>query len=219
MSKDKPLKWTDPYLERRRDMVESQMEARGLTNPRVLQAMLQVPRHLFVPDDSMAAAYGDHPLSIGCGQTISQPYIVAYMIEALRLKEDDKVLEIGTGSGYEAAILSKMVKEVYSLEVVRDLAESAQRRLHQLGYSGVHIYHRDGFQGLNEQAPYDAIIVSAAPAEVPQNLIDQMTIGGRMIIPVGSVFQELYLVTKGEKGIDQKRLLPVQFVPMVKGRA
>jgi len=206
------------YFDKRQGMVAGQIKARGVADSKVLQAMLKVQRHLFVPENFMQEAYEDYPLSIGFGQTISQPYIVAYMIEAARLDAHDKVLEIGTGCGYQAAVLAEIVEEVYSIDVVRDLAESAKEKLRKLGYVNIHIYHRDGFQGLIEYAPFDAIIVSAAPAEVPQNLINQMKVGGRMVIPVGLFSQELYLITKQEKGVEQKRLLPVQFVPMVSGK-
>jgi len=206
------------YLEKRQGMVQGQIKARGVADPKVLQAMLKVQRHLFVPENFRQEAYEDYPLSIGCGQTISQPYIVAYMIEAVRLDAHDKVLEIGTGCGYQAAVLAEIVQEVYSVDVIRDLAGSAKEKLRKLGYVNIYIYHRDGFHGLIEHAPFDAIIVSAAPAEVPQNLINQMKTGGRMVIPVGLFSQELYLITKQEKGVEQKRLLPVQFVPMVRGK-
>jgi len=212
----KPNKSVDPFFDKRQEMVERQIRGRGVADVRVLKAMSQVPRHIFVPENDMADAYEDYPLAIGRGQTISQPYIVAYMIEAARLNREDKVLEIGTGSGYQTAVLSILVDEVYSIDNIHGFIESAQSKLNHLGCRNVHLVHGDGYEGLSEHSPYDAIIVSAAPTEIPQNLISQMKIGGRMVIPIGGVFQELYLVTKTEKGIGQKPLLGVQFVPMVK---
>ena len=206
----------DPFIDQRNRMVDEQIAKRGVTDEKVLLAMLKVKRHLFVPKDMQSSAYEDYPLSIGFSQTISQPYIVAYMTEAARLNRQDKVLEIGTGSGYQAAILAEIVRQVYTVELVEPLANSAKERLQGLGYNNIFVKQGDGYQGWKEHAPYDAIIVTAAPEEMPQELIGQLKVGGRMVIPIGSFFQELYCITKTKEGIEQKRLLPVQFVPMIK---
>lgn len=203
---------------KRKRMVETQMVRRGISDEKVLNALLKVKRHEFVNPGSQSYAYDDTPLSIGYGQTISQPYIVAYMTEVARLNKDDKVLEIGTGSGYQAAILAEIVKQVYTIEILEPLAKTAQERLERLGYTNVFVKHGDGYKGWKEHAPFDAIIVTAAPTEVPEKLVDQLKVGGRMVIPIGSFFQELYVITKTEKGYDQKSVLPVRFVPMVKDK-
>ena len=208
----------DPYMLKRKRMVETQMVRRGISDEKVLNALLKVKRHEFVNPGSQSYAYDDTPLSIGYGQTISQPYIVAYMTEVARLNKDDKVLEIGTGSGYQAAILAEIVKQVYTIEILEPLAKTAQERLERLGYTNVFVKHGDGYKGWKEHAPFDAIIVTAAPTEVPEKLVDQLKVGGRMVIPIGSFFQELYVITKTEKGYDQKSVLPVRFVPMVKDK-
>lgn len=202
-------------LLRRQQMVDEQIAARGVTDPKVLAAMSRVERELFVSAALKKAAYADEPLPIGYGQTISQPYIVAYMTEALRLGPDDRVLEIGTGSGYQAAILAELVKEVYTIELVEPLAVSSRERLALLGYRNVEVLCGDGYKGLPEKALFDAIMVTAAPPEIPAQLAAQLKEGGRMIIPVGSFFQELYLITKTVTGLETKPLLPVRFVPMV----
>lgn len=202
-------------LLRRQQMVDEQIAARGVTDPKVLAAMSKVERELFVSAALKKAAYADEPLPIGYGQTISQPYIVAYMTEALRLGPDDRVLEIGTGSGYQAAILAELVKEVYTIELVEPLAVSSRERLALLGYRNVEVLCGDGYKGLPEKALFDAIMVTAAPPEIPAQLAAQLKEGGRMIIPVGSFFQELYLITKTVTGLETKPLLPVRFVPMV----
>ena len=163
-------------------------------------------------------AYGDHPVPIGYNQTISQPYIVAYMTEQLKIEKGDKVLEIGTGSGYQAAILAELAGKVYTIEIIKALADDARIRLNRLGYENVEVIRGDGYEGLSMEMPFDAIIVTAAPEKIPEKLIEQLKVGGRMIIPVGRSTQELYLITKTEEGIYKKRLLPVQFVPMVKGK-
>ena len=201
-----------------RQMVESQIRGRGVRDERVLAAMRRVPRHEFVPADQQQVAYGDHPLPIGYGQTISQPYIVGFMTEALMLRESDTVLEIGSGSGYQAAILAELAREVYSIELVPALAERASQTLARLGYRNVEIRAGDGYQGWPEHAPFSRIIVTAAPEEIPQALVDQLAVGGRMILPVGPVTgdQELLILTKSENGITTVRSLPVRFVPMVK---
>jgi protein-L-isoaspartate(D-aspartate) O-methyltransferase len=197
-------------------MVDEQIAARGVTDPRVLAAMLKVERDLFVPAALRKAAYADEPLPIGCGQTISQPYIVAYMTEALGLGPEDRVLEIGTGSGYQAAILAELAKEVYTIEVVEPLAEASRERLASLGYSNVEVICGDGYSGLPKKAPFDAIMVTAAPPEIPEELAAQLKTGGRMIVPAGSFFQELYLITKTVAGLETKPLLSVRFVPMIR---
>ncbi|MDZ7372514.1 MAG: protein-L-isoaspartate(D-aspartate) O-methyltransferase [candidate division KSB1 bacterium] len=205
----------DPYTVLRRRMVDEQIAARGVRDPRVLEAMLTVPRHEFVPSNLRDSAYDDTPLPIGYGQTISQPYIVALMTECLQLKGGEKVLEVGTGSGYQAAILAQIAGEVYSIEIVKPLAEEAAERLARLGYKNVHIRHGDGYFGWPEEAPFDGIIVTAAPEEVPQPLIDQLKPGGRLVIPVGEWSQDLVVVSKDEQGrVRRKSVIPVRFVPM-----
>ena len=198
-------------------MVREQLAARGITDARVLSAMTRVPRHEFVPPGLRAQAYGDGPLPIGHGQTISQPYIVAFMTAALNPKPGDRVLEIGTGSGYQAAVLSSLVAEVFSMEIVAPLAQRAEADLKRLGYGNVTIRAGDGTLGWPEAAPFDAIIVTCAPEEVPRALVDQLKVGGRMIIPVGRPLgaQELYLLRKRPTGLETQAVLPVRFVPMV----
>ncbi|MEW6750190.1 MAG: protein-L-isoaspartate(D-aspartate) O-methyltransferase [Candidatus Latescibacterota bacterium] len=198
----------------RERMVKHQLEARDIVDEEVLRAMRHVPRHLFVPARSREFAYGDHPLPIGHGQTISQPYIVAYMTQALELEPTDRVLEVGTGSGYQAAVLAELVKQVYSIEIVSSLADNAGRLLQQLGYTNVHVRTGDGYRGWPEAAPFDAIMVTAAPSRIPQPLIDQLKAGGRMVVPIGRTFQELTLLVKEVEGHRTESLLPVQFVPM-----
>ncbi len=189
--------------------------SRGVRDERVLAAMNKVPREEFVPQDSRAASYTDQPLPIGYGQTISQPYIVAFMTEQLRPSSSDRVLEIGTGSGYQAAILAELVSEVYSIEIVGPLAKDAEGTLQRLGYKNVHVKVGDGYKGWPEEAPFDAIIVTCAPDKVPQPLVDQLKDGGRMVIPVGDRFaQELYLLEKKNGQLKQSVTLPVRFVPM-----
>lgn len=205
----------DDFTEERNFMVESQIEARGIKDIRVLKAMRQVKRHLFVPTIAQKWAYKDSPLLIGFGQTISQPFIVAYMSEVARLKETDRALEIGTGSGYQAAILAEIVDHVYTIEIVKELALSATERLKKLGYDDVTVKWGDGYKGWLEHAPFDVIIVTAAPSEVPEELANQLKVGGRMVIPIGDFYQELYLIEKTESGIRKTKLFPVRFVPMV----
>ena len=202
------------YAAARAHMVETQIRARGIKNPRVLQAMGEVPRHLFVPPAVRDRAYDDSPVPIGDGQTISQPYIVALMTSLLDLKPQDKVLEIGTGSGYQAAVLSHLATEVYTIEIRPDLAHEAERRLTDLGYANVHVRIGDGYGGWPAVAPFDGIVVTAAPPHIPQPLIDQLKVGGRMVVPVGSYFQDLQVITKTAHGLEKKNVIPVRFVPM-----
>ena len=201
----------------REAMVDRQIEARGIRDPRVLAAMRQVPRERFIPPDVAPLAYADQPLPIGYGQTISQPYIVAYMSEALHVTENAKVLEIGTGSGYQAAVLGELAREVYTIEIVPELAERARATLESLGYSNVHVRAGDGYLGWPEQAPFDAIMVTAAPDHVPQPLIDQLALGGRLVIPVGDVEQQIRILTRTATGIEETRTIPVRFVPFRRG--
>ncbi len=205
----------DEYAELRRRMVEEQIEARGVKDELVLNAMLKVPRHEFVPPALRDNAYDDTPLPIGYGQTISQPYIVALMTECLGLKGGEKVLEIGTGSGYQAAVLAEIAGEVYTIEIVEPLAKEAAERLERLGYENVHVRHGDGYYGWPEKAPFDGIIVTAAPDEVPKPLLDQLKPGGKLVIPVGEWSQDLIVVSKDERGrIHRRSVIPVRFVPM-----
>jgi protein-L-isoaspartate(D-aspartate) O-methyltransferase len=204
---------TDWETERAR-MVESQLRARDIRDPRVLDAMREVPRHLFVPEAERARAYGDFPLPIGHSQTISQPYIVGFMSQALDVSPEHKVLEIGTGSGYQAAILGRLAREVYTIEIVEPLAERSRHLLQELGFKNVHVRAGNGYLGWPEQAPFDRIMVTAAPAEVPPALVEQLKIGGRMAIPVGTVSQELRIMRRTEKGMEIIDTLPVRFVPM-----
>jgi len=202
-------------------MVREQIQERGISHPDVLRVMRQTPRHLFIPERWRAQAYEDHPVPIGYGQTISQPYIVALMTELLEPHKEAKVLEIGTGSGYQAAVLAPLVRHVYTIEIVRELAESAAALLKKLGYDNVTVRWGDGYQGWPEQAPFDRIIVTAAPPEVPQALLDQLKPGGKLVAPVGSsVFgQDLIVIEKTREGkIRRRSIIPVMFVPMVKGR-
>lgn len=201
----------------RERMVGQQLAApsRGVTDARVLAVMGKVPRHEFVPASLRAQAYGDHPLPIGYDQTISQPFIVAFMTEKLEPKPTDKVLEIGTGSGYQAAVLAELVREVYTIEIVEPLARRAEADLKRLGYTNVMVRAGDGYKGWPEAAPFDAVIVTCAPEHVPQPLMDQLKEGGRMIIPVGPVGdQELYVLRKKGDKVEKRAVLPVRFVPM-----
>ena len=206
----------DPRAADRKHMVDTQLRARGLRDETVLSAMTRVPRHRFVPAPYTDMAHADHPLPIGFQQTISQPYIVGYMTEAAQISSDDKVLEIGTGSGYQAAILAELAREVYTVEIIPELAERARLLLDTLGYRNVHVRTGDGYAGWKEHAPYDAIVVTAAPPQVPQALIDQLAVGGRMIIPVGSGEQEMRVITKTPTGVTQQTTMQVRFVPLVR---
>ncbi len=202
----------------RERMVEEQIIARGVSDSLVIDAMLTVKRHLFVPKLLSSTAYEDHPLPIGSGQTISQPYIVALMTELLEVKKTHRVLEVGTGSGYQAAILSLLADSVFSIEIIPELAASAKDRLEHLGYKNVVVKAGDGYKGWKEHAPFEGIVVTCAPKEVPPLLLEQLAIGGRMVIPVGSYFQELLLITKDSTGTSEKSIVPVRFVPMIKGK-
>ncbi len=205
---------TDSFAARRHAMVESQIEARGIKAPAVLAAMRKVPRHRFVRPAAVDLAYGDHPLKIGSGQTISQPYIVAYMTEAADIGPGDKVLEIGTGSGYQAAVLGEIARAVYTIEIIPELAEGARTILAELGYRNVDVRTGNGYLGWPEHAPFHAIVVTAAPEEVPQALVDQLAPGGTMVVPVGVVSQHVLIIERTERGVIERRTIPVRFVPM-----
>ncbi len=204
------------WKSQRKQMVARQIRARGIRDPDILRAMATVLRHRFVPYRVRQDAYQDTPLPIGEGQTISQPYIVALMSAVLQLDRDKKVLEIGTGSGYQAAVLAELAAQVYSIEIVASLGETAKGVLQQLGYANVHVRVGDGYQGWPEQAPFDAIIVTCAPTHIPQPLQDQLAEGGKLVIPVGDTgYQELVLLTKRYGKIERQKIIPVRFVPMV----
>ncbi|MGB3977133.1 MAG: protein-L-isoaspartate(D-aspartate) O-methyltransferase [bacterium] len=205
------------YLEARMQMVKTQLIDRGIKDERVLSAMRRVERHLFVPEKYRNQAYADMPLPIGEGQTISQPYIVAFMTEILKLQENDKILEIGTGSGYQAAVLAEICKTVFTIEINEKLAEFAKENLKHAGYENVKTLCGDGYLGWPSEAPFDVIIVTCAPSDIPAPLKEQLADGGRMIIPVDSIWgQELVLLTKTGQKIERKDVLPVRFVPMVR---
>ena len=204
----------EQFEQQRRQMVKYQIRARGIKDQRVLAAMSQVPRHQFVDSSWRNLAYSDRPLPIGHNQTISQPYIVAYMTEAAEIAPEAKVLEIGTGCGYQAAVLGEIAQEVYSIEIIPQLAERARQTLSQLGYQNIEVKTGDGYQGWAEHAPYDAIIVTAAPEEIPEPLIEQLAINGKMVIPVGTWYQDIIVLTKTENRIVEEKTIPVRFVPM-----
>jgi protein-L-isoaspartate(D-aspartate) O-methyltransferase len=207
----------DLYAEKRKAMVEKDLKGRGIKDMKVLDVMGRIPRHLLVPGSQRGKAYADHPLPIGEGQTISQPYVVALMTEALRLKPSDRVLEIGTGSGYQAAVLADMVKEVYTIEIRKSLAETAGKKLKEMGYRNVEVRFGDGYFGWEEKAPFDAIMITAAANHIPPVLIAQLKEGGRLILPLGStVFHQTLTLVNKEKGeLKVEQMGPVAFVPMV----
>ncbi len=209
---------SDPYADARQQMVDSTIRGRDVTDPDVLRAMETVPRHLFVPVDLRDQAYADSPLPIGYGQTISQPYIVALMTEAIGLESDDTVLEIGTGSAYQAAVLAEIVEQVYTIEIIGGLAEQAKSLLTELGYDNIEVKHADGYFGWEEHAPFDAIIVTAAPDHIPLPLKTQLADGGRMVIPVGPVggYQELWLIERDGDEFTSRSLGGVRFVPLTR---
>jgi len=203
------------YEQQREHMVRTQIKSRGISDKKVLDAMMSVPRHLFVPDNYSDQAYGDYPLPIGEGQTISQPYIVAIMTEVLELESTDKVLEIGTGSGYQAAVLGEICDTVYTIELYQSLGRKASQLLEKLEYDHVFVKVGDGYQGWVEHSPYDAIIVTCAPKDIPEPLVDQLVEGGKMVIPVGEQnSQELLLLVKKDGDMLKRSLIPVRFVPM-----
>ena len=202
------------YADLREKMVDEQIQRRGVKDKRVLEAMRKVPRHLFVEPDSMDEAYDDNAMPIQCGQTISQPYIVALMTELLELKTASKVLEIGTGCGYQTAVLAEIVEQIYTVEIILELAESASRRFEELGYRNIHRKHGNGYYGWEKYAPYDRIIVTAAPKEIPNRLIKQLMEGGLMILPIGDYYQDLVRIRRTQHGIERKTVSGVRFVPM-----
>lgn len=209
-----------PEMQERRTerfrMVETQIISRGVDDTAVIRAMNTVPRHQFVPASYSSEAYKDYPLPIGSGQTISQPYIVAFMTEVLELEHTDRVLEVGTGSGYQAAVLAEICDSVYSIEIFEELGLRAEKTLKKLGYNNVYVRIGDGYEGWEEAAPFDAVIVTCSPTHVPEPLEEQLAEGGKMIIPVGNLYsQELYLLRKEKGKLKQKRVLPVRFVPMI----
>ena len=205
----------DGFVEVRQHMVSRHLAARDITNQRVLDVMGRVPRHQFVPVSMQKRAYQDSPLPIGEDQTISQPYIVALMTQLVDPQADDKALDIGTGSGYQAAVLAELVKSVHSIEIVEPLAESARQRLNKMEYRNITVRHGDGYGGWPSEAPFDIIIVAAAPDHIPKALVKQLAKGGKMVIPVGKTFQELILIEKDKNGkVTEKSVIPVRFVPM-----
>jgi len=207
----------DEFTRQRHEMVERTMRARDITDEKVLAVMEKVPRHKFVLPEYLDDAYADHPLPIGFGQTISQPYIVALMTQLLQLRPGDKVLEIGTGSGYQAAVLAELVDQVYTIEIIPELARSAEERLRRLGYSDVHVRQGDGYYGWPEEAPFDAIIVTAAPDHMPQPLVQQLKDGGRLVVPIGPPggYQTLWQVIKQGEELEANNIAGVLFVPLV----
>lgn len=212
------VKGQTDFTSQREKMVRTQIKTRGITNLATLHAMLNVPRHEFVPESQRRYAYTDSPLPIGKGQTISQPFIVAYMTQALKLESTDKVLEVGTGSGYQAAVLSKIADSVYTIEIVKDLALSSEKTLQKLGYSNVTVKWGDGYNGWPKKSPFDAIMVTAGAESIPQPLVDQLKVGGRMIIPVGPHYgtRQLVLIIKKKNRIVKKNVMLVRFVPLTR---
>lgn len=208
-----PAAAEDTFGTQRRTMVD-ELRQRGITKPDVLAAMEQVPRHLFVPEDVRAQAYSDQPLAVGGGRSIYQPYVVALMTSLLELKRGDKVLEVGTGSGYHAAVLSRIAREVYSIEIVEPVASAASKRLSVLGYHNVNIRVGDGYQGWPDKGPFDAILLAVAPPHIPKPLLAQLRVGGRMVVPVGGFFQDLQVITKMADGLEKRTIIPVRLSPM-----
>ncbi|MCZ6865095.1 MAG: protein-L-isoaspartate(D-aspartate) O-methyltransferase [Candidatus Dadabacteria bacterium] len=204
----------DRYIERRWDMVENQIVSRGIQDARVLKAMLKVKRHLFVPKEYLDSAYSDKPIPIEKEQTVSQPYMVALMTELLNSSPGKKILEIGTGSGYQSAILAETGCDLYTIEIIEDTAVNARKTLEKLGYSNIKYRIGDGYKGWEKNAPFEGIIVTAAPADIPDKLIEQLSQGGRMIIPVGDLSQELLLIENTNEGVKRKKITAVRFVPM-----
>ncbi len=213
-SQNGPKSVSDRYADLREEMVDAQIRRRGIKDKRVLEVMRKVPRHLFVDPDSVGEAYEDNAMPIQCGQTISQPYIVALMTELLELKTASKVLEIGTGCGYQTAVLAEIVEQVYTIEIIPELAESASKRFEEFGYRNIHKKHGNGYYGWEKYAPYDRIIVTAAPKELPNRLIKQLEEGGLMILPIGDYHQDLVRIRRTEHGIECKTVSGVRFVPM-----
>lgn len=212
---EQPSAEADRFVERRRQMVESQLAARDIRDERVLDAMRRVPRHLYVPESERESAYADWPLQIGAGQTISQPYIVALMTQLARPTPVARALDVGTGSGYQAAVLAELCQQVYSIEIVESLARQARARLAALGYDNIEVQHGDGYRGWPERGPFDVIILAAAPPRVPAPLVEQLAVGGRLVLPVGDQTQELIVVEKQADGTARQwSVIPVRFVPM-----
>lgn len=204
----------DPFQMERRGMVRDQVHKRGIETPVLLQAMESVPRHLFVPEREQPKAYDDVPVAIAPGKTLSQAYVSATMISLLELDGDEKVLEIGTGSGYDAALLSRMADEVYTIEIDTELGKKAMQTLKRLGYGNIHVRIGDGYRGWPEEAPFDAILLTAAPERVPQPLLDQLQVGGRMVVAIGGLVQDLQVLTKTEDGIERRKVSLVNLSPM-----
>ena len=203
----------EEYAKQRRELVD-QLRSQGIKNQDVLDALLKVPRHRFVPVSHRHLAYQNRPLPIGQDQTISQPFIVGYMSEAAEIGSGEKVLEIGTGSGYQAAVLAELAKEVYTIEIIPQLADGARSLLREMEYKNVQVKTGNGYEGWTEHAPFDAIVVTAAPDEVPKALVEQLAVRGKMVIPVGTSFQQMVVITKTETGVVERRTIPVVFVPM-----
>ena len=203
------------FIPVQKKMVSEQIEKRGITNQKVLAAMSKVPRHCFVPPYLAHLAYTDSPLPIDHGQTISQPYIVAYMVDMAEIGAEDKVLEIGTGSGYQAAVLAELAQQVYTIEIIPELAQKARKAIRKLDYHNIHIKIGDGYEGWPEHSPYQSIVVAAAPEKIPVALVDQLAINGKMVIPVGKHYQDIIIITKTNDGITEQKTIPVRFVPMI----
>ncbi len=204
----------DDKFKKQREMMVAEIRDQGVRSKDVLDAMLKVPRHRFVAPSYQHRAYENRPLPIGHNQTISQPFIVAYMTEAAEIAPGEKVLEIGTGSGYQAAVLAELAKEVYTIEIIPELAENSRQLLAALGYKNVHVRHGNGYLGWPEEAPFDAIVVTAAPDKVPQALVDQLAVNGKMVVPVGTSYQEMVIISRTSTGVIERRTIPVMFVPM-----